>query len=182
VPADAGTLRSSGPAAWGAPRPAVILEVMAQRFYVADLRIASPAFAPLGRIPERHAGDGEDVSPALEWTGAPEGTRSFALVVHDPDAPLVDGFTHWVLYGIPGETTTLAEGTKEHTTGRNSFGNEGYNGPAPPPGHGPHHYYFWVYALDAELDLPPGLERRALLERIEDHVLEQARLIGTYER
>jgi Raf kinase inhibitor-like YbhB/YbcL family protein len=154
---------------------------MAQKFYVAELKVSSSAFGPLGKIPSRHAGDGPDVSPPLEWTGVPDGTRSFAVVVHDPDAPLVDGFTHWVLYGIPGEVRTLQEGTGDFVPGENNVGNQAYNGPAPPPGHGPHHYYFWVYALDTDLELEPGLDRRALLERIEDHVIEQARLVGIYE-
>jgi Raf kinase inhibitor-like YbhB/YbcL family protein len=155
---------------------------MPQELNVAQLRLSSPAFKGHSRIPERHTGDGEDVSPVLEWSGVPDGARAFAVVVHDPDAPLVDGFTHWVAYGIPGDAHSLPEGGGEHIVeGKNSFGNTGYNGPTPPPGHGPHHYYFWVYALDTELDLEPGLERRELLERIEDHVIEQARLIGTYE-
>jgi Raf kinase inhibitor-like YbhB/YbcL family protein len=154
---------------------------MAQQLNVADLKISSPAFSGHKRIPESHTGDGEDVSPALDWSGVPEGTKSFAIVVHDPDAPLVEGFTHWVAYGIPGDATGVPEGADEVVHGTNSFGNTGYNGPAPPPGHGPHHYYFWVYALDSEPDLEPGLDRRALLERIEDHVIEQARVIGTYE-
>lgn len=154
---------------------------MSQELNVANLKISSPAFQGHRGIPERHTGDGDDVSPALEWSGAPEGTRAFAIVVHDPDAPLVDGFTHWVAYGIPGDATGVPEGAKDLTEGTNSMGNSGYMGPAPPPGHGPHHYYFWVYALDSDLDLEPGLERRALLEKIEDHVIEQARVIGTYE-
>lgn len=154
---------------------------MAQHLNVANLRISSPAFDAHGRIPEHHTGDSDDVSPPLEWSGPPQGTQAFAVVVHDPDAPLVDGFTHWVLYGIPGDATGLAEGEPGFVAGRNSFGNAGYNGPAPPPGHGPHHYYFWVYALDAPLDLEQGLDRRQLLERIEDHVIEQARVIGIYE-
>ncbi|HLJ09127.1 MAG TPA: YbhB/YbcL family Raf kinase inhibitor-like protein [Acidimicrobiia bacterium] len=154
---------------------------MAQKFFVGDLEVSSSAFGPLGKIPERHTGDGPDVSPALEWTGAPDGTRSFAVVCHDPDAPLVDGFTHWVLYGIPGEVRSLQEGTGDFVPGENNMGNQGYNGPAPPPGHGVHHYYFWVYALDTDLGLEPGLSRRALLDRIEDHVIEQARVIGIYE-
>jgi Raf kinase inhibitor-like YbhB/YbcL family protein len=154
---------------------------MPQELNVANLKISSPAFESHRGIPERHTGDGEDVSPALEWTGAPEGTRAFAIVVHDPDAPLVDGFTHWVAYGIPGDATGVPEGAKDVTEGINSMGNSGYMGPAPPPGHGPHHYYFWVYALDSDLDLEPGLDRRALLKKIEDHVIEQARVIGTYE-
>ena len=154
---------------------------MAQKLNVADLRISSPAFDGHGRIPERHTGDGEDVSPPLRWQGAPSETQAFAVVVHDPDAPLVDGFTHWVAYGISPDTNELPEGASDLTQGLNSLGNEGYNGPAPPPGHGVHHYYFWVYALDTDLTLPAGLDRRALLEQIEDHVLEQARTIGTYE-
>lgn len=153
---------------------------MAQKLNVADLRLHSPAFDGHSRIPPRHAGDGEDIAPPLEWSGAPEGTRAFAVVMHDPDAPLVDGFTHWVAYGIPGDARGTPEGGELGTTGTNSFGNRGYNGPAPPPGHGTHHYYFWVYALDEDVELEPGLDRRALLERIEDHVIEQARLVGTY--
>lgn len=154
---------------------------MAQKLNVADLKLRSPAFDGHQAIPAKHAGDGEHVAPALQWTGVPEGTEAFAVVVHDPDAPLVDGFTHWVAYGIPGQASGLDEGGGDAVTGTNSFGNQGYNGPAPPPGHGPHHYYFWVYALDEDLELEPGLDRRALLERIEDHVIEQARLIGTYK-
>lgn len=154
---------------------------MAQELNVADLRIASPAFENHGGIPQRHTGDGEDVSPPLEWSGVPGGTKSFAIVVHDPDAPLVDGFTHWVAYGIPPDATQLGEGADQITEGTNSMGKTGYMGPAPPPGHGVHHYYFWIYALDDDLGLEPGLDRRALIDQIEDHVIEQARVIGTYE-
>ncbi|HEY2162129.1 MAG TPA: YbhB/YbcL family Raf kinase inhibitor-like protein [Solirubrobacteraceae bacterium] len=153
---------------------------MAQTLNVADLRLRSPAVQGHKPIPSRHASDGEDVAPPLEWSGVPDGTKSFAIVVHDPDAPLVDGFTHWVAYGIPGDARSLPEGGGDAVEGVNSIGNAGYNGPAPPPGHGPHHYYFWIYALDDDLELEPGLDRRALLGRIEDHVIEQARLIGTY--
>jgi Raf kinase inhibitor-like YbhB/YbcL family protein len=155
---------------------------MAQKLSIADLRISSPAFEDHGRIPARNTVEGEDVSPPLQWSGAPQGTKAFAIVCHDPDAPLVDGFTHWLAYGISGDTSELPEAADGLETGTNSFGNAGYGGPAPPPGHGTHHYYFWIYALDSELDLPPGLERRALLERIEDHVLEQARTVGLYDR
>lgn len=154
---------------------------MPQELNVADLKISSGAFDDHGRIPEHHTGDAEDVSPALSWTGVPDGTKAFAVVVHDPDAPLVDGFTHWVLYNIPADTTELPEGTDIGEAGNHSMGKPGYMGPAPPPGHGKHHYYFWVYALDDDLDLPPGLDRRELIDRIEDHVIEQARVIGTYE-
>jgi Raf kinase inhibitor-like YbhB/YbcL family protein len=155
---------------------------MAQKFNVADLTVTSPSFDEHGEIPKRYTGDGEDVSPLIEWSGVPEGTQSFAVVVHDPDAPLVDGFTHWVLYDIPADARSLDEGIHEYVTGLNSLGNDVYMGPGPPPGHGLHHYYFWVYALDADLDLPPGLNRRQLLDQIEDHVIEQARFVGVYER
>jgi Raf kinase inhibitor-like YbhB/YbcL family protein len=151
---------------------------MPQELNVADLKITSPAFKHHERIPDEYT---EKVSPPLEWSGAPEGTKAFAVVVHDPDAPLVDGFTHWVAYSIPADAHGLAEGGGDTVTeGVNSMGDPGYMGPAPPPGHGTHHYYFWVYSLDDDLDLEPGLDRRALLGKIEDHVIEQARLVGTY--
>ena len=75
---------------------------MAQKLNVADLKVSSSAFDHHREIPQRHSSDGEDVAPALEWSGVPDGTKAFAVVVHDPDAPLVDGFTHWVAYNIPG--------------------------------------------------------------------------------
>jgi len=152
---------------------------MAQQLNVQDLTVRSSAFDIDRPIPERFSSDGADVSPPLEWTGVPDGARSFAVVVHDPDAPLVDGFTHWVAYNIPGDATGLPEDDEGATAGVDSFGNRRYNGPAPPPGHGPHHYYFWVYALDDDLGLERGLDRRELLARIEEHVIEQARIIGT---
>jgi Raf kinase inhibitor-like YbhB/YbcL family protein len=149
-----------------------------------DLKIRSPALGASGRIPKRNAGDGENLSPPLEWSGAPKGTREFALVCHDPDAPLVHGFTHWVLYGIPADVNKLAEGQKPdlYTGGVNGTGKPGYIGPYPPNGHGTHHYFFWVYALDVPLRLKPGLKMAELLESIDGHVLEQARVVGTYER
>ena len=153
---------------------------MPQKLNVADLKLRSPAFGGHERIPDRHTGNGEDVAPALEWTGVPDGTEAFAVVMHDPDAPLVFGFTHWVAYGIPGNATGLPEGGGDVILGTNSLDNRAYNGPAPPPGHGSHHYYFWVYALDENVEIPPGVDRDVLLRTIEDHVIEQARLVGTY--
>ena len=155
-------------------------------FALSDMRLTSPAFHSRGPIPAKHTGEGDDVSPALEWSSAPDGTRSFALICHDPDAPLVTpgayGFVHWVLYNIPGSATGLAEGSTEHTSGKNDFQKEGYGGPMPPNGHGPHHYFFWLFALDDELNLEPGLTMSQLLERIESHTLAMNRLVGTYER
>jgi Raf kinase inhibitor-like YbhB/YbcL family protein len=150
------------------------------------MEISSEAFGAGGAIPIDHTGEGRDVSPALSWTDVPEGTKSFAVICHDPDAPLVKpgtyGFVHWVLYGIPGDVRALSEGADDHTRGRNDFGADGYGGPMPPEGHGPHHYFFWLLALDAAPALPSGLTMWELLERVEPHVIGMNRLVGTYER
>lgn len=150
---------------------------------IKDLAVSSPAFADGGSIPARHAKDDADISPALSWRGVPDGTRSLALVCHDPDAPLPQGWTHWVVYGIPASAQGIAEGGgAAFTEGVNDYGDSGWGGPQPPPGHGVHRYYFWLYALDTELDAKPGLSRLELLDAIAGHVLEQARVVGTYER
>ena len=148
-----------------------------------DLHINSPAFGPLERIPERYVYDGDNISPPVEWSGAPPDTKEFALICHDPDAPLPYGFTHWVVYGIPADVTSIGEGKgkKVFTEGTTGYGEQGWGGPAPPPGHGPHHYYFWLYALDTALNLKPGLTREQLLDAIADHIIVQARLVGIYE-
>ena len=150
---------------------------------IQDLKIESPVFGAHGNIPAKHTGEGEDVSPEITWSGVPEGTKQLALICHDPDAPLPHGFTHWVVYGIPADAGGIPEGGGgQFTEGANDFGNQGYNGPMPPEGHGTHHYYFWVYALSTELDAGPGLTRAELLDAIGDQVIEQARMIGTYKR
>ena len=155
-------------------------------FALSGMQLTSSAFSAGGVIPAKHTGEGEDVSPALAWADAPEGTKSFAIVCHDPDAPLLTpkgyGFVHWVLYGIPGDVTNLPEGSDEYTQGRNDFGNAGYGGPMPPEGHGIHNYFFWVLALDAEPDLPAGLSMLELFERVEPNCLGMNRLVGTYQR
>lgn len=150
------------------------------KMHLGKLTISTPSFKPGERIPEQHV-SGKHTSPPLTWSGAPEGTRSYALVVHDPDAPLTYGFTHWVIYGIPADATGLAEAAGDgFEKGSNTLGNGDYLPPSPPQSHGDHHYYFELYALDADLDLPPGLTRAELLEKIDDHIIEQARIIGTY--
>jgi Raf kinase inhibitor-like YbhB/YbcL family protein len=148
-----------------------------------NLSVSSKAFAQHGKIPKQHTTEGEDKSPQIEWKGVPAGTKQLVLVCHDPDAPLPNGFTHWVVYGIPPETRGIPEGEgSSFTQGVNGTGRPGYMGPAPPPGHGVHHYYFWLYALGDGPKLAPHLSREALIEAIKNNVLEQARLVGLYER
>lgn len=155
-------------------------------FALSTMQLTSAAFVTGGAIPKDQTGEGADVSPALSWSDAPEGTKSFALFCHDPDAPLITpgkyGFVHWVLYNIPGSATSLDQGTNDHTQGKNDFGSAGYNGPMPPEGHGTHNYFFWLMALSEDLNLEPGLGMWELLERIEPHVTGMNRLVGTYER
>ena len=155
-------------------------------FALSDMQLESSAFAAGGPIPQKHTGEGEDTSPAFSWRGAPDNAKSFALICHDPDAPLVKpgeyGFTHWVLYNIPASVSELPEGVDAYTAGKNDFGNSGYGGPMPPEGHGTHHYFFWLLALDEETDFEAGLNLGQLLERVEPNVVGMNRLVGTYTR
>lgn len=147
------------------------------------MELTSPAFENGGVIPKQYSGEGGDVSPPLEWERVPEGVQAFALVVEDPDAPQDEPFVHWVLYDIPGDRPGLAENsTAGGTEGQNSFGNTGYGGPMPPPGHGLHHYHFRLYALSAATELGPGASKEDLLSAIEGKVEESAELVGTYQR
>ena len=155
-------------------------------FALSDMTITSSAFDRDSPIPTKHTGEGEDVSPALSWSGQPDGAKSYALICHDPDAPLVKpgtyGFVHWVLYGIPEPVVGIPEGAGDYIQGINDFGKLGYGGPMPPEGHGTHHYFFWLLALDADVDLEPGLTMWELLEKIEPNVIAMNRLVGTYTR
>ena len=155
-------------------------------FALSNMKLSSPAFEEGMAIPKKYTGDGEDVSPVIAWSGAPAETRSFAVICHDPDAPLVKhgtyGFVHWVLYNLPSSVTLLAEGSSEGTAGGNDFGNSGYNGPMPPRGHGRHHYFFWVLALDKQLNLSAGLTLWEFLAEAEPHIIAMNRLMGTYQR
>jgi Raf kinase inhibitor-like YbhB/YbcL family protein len=149
--------------------------------------VRSPSFAAGGDIPVKHTCDGRDVSPPLRWTDPPAKTKSFALIADDPDAP-VGTWVHWVLYAIPGAASELAEGVPPRDTvagigthGVNDFGKVGYGGPCPPRGPG-HRYFFKLYALDAEISLPPRTTKAGVLEALEGHVLGQAELMGRYKR
>jgi hypothetical protein len=154
--------------------------------------VTSSAFDANQTIPQKYTADGADVSPPLSLSNLPEGTEQLALIVDDPDAPRDTPFVHWVIYGIPGDVTALPEGIPadqrvpepvKAIQGVNDFGNTGYGGPAPPQGHGVHHYHFKVYALNEKMNLEPGLSKQELLEKLQgDHILAQGELVGTYER
>ncbi len=153
--------------------------------------LTSQAFGTGKTIPKRHTGDGEDLSPPLSWSGLPPETAELALIVDDPDAPSREPWVHWVIYKIGAAEQGIAEGVHPRTApsfpagsvqGKNSWGAIGYRGPAPPRGHGDHHYMFKLYALDAPLDLASGLDKPALLKALSGHVLAEGELVGTYQR
>ncbi|BEP17494.1 YbhB/YbcL family Raf kinase inhibitor-like protein [Pyrofollis japonicus] len=151
--------------------------------------VRSPSFENSGRIPVRHTCDGEDVSPRLEWSGAPENTKSYVLIMYDPDAP-VGTFIHWVLYNIPGTRNYVEENVPRAPEvpglgvhGVNDFGFYGYGGPCPPRGHGEHRYFFALHALDiSDIGLGPGAKASQVIDRIKDHVIGYAVLMGRYSR
>jgi Raf kinase inhibitor-like YbhB/YbcL family protein len=152
-----------------------------------QMQLSSTAFTEGAAIPAKYTGDARDVSPPLKWTGVPEGTKSLALIVDDPDAP-VGTWVHWVLYNLPAKTTELAEDVPKNQyvaggakQGLNDFRRLGYGGPSPPPGK-PHRYFFKLYALDAVLDFKPGLTKKDIERAMEKHILAQAQLMGTYQR
>ena len=151
--------------------------------HLGSLALTIPGFELDSPIPTRFTADGKGSSPQLAWSGVPEGTAELVVICHDPDAPTTWGFTHWVVYAIPPSVGGLPEdGSSEFSDGSNELGELGYTGPAPPPGHGVHHYFFHLYALDSPLRAKAGLTRRQVLDRIDDMVIEQARVVGTYER
>ena len=145
--------------------------------------LSSPEFSHGGLIPASCSCDGDNISPQLDWLHPPEGTRSFALIVDDPDSPQRT-FTHWVLFDIPASTSTLARGkTEVGVAGRNDFQQRGYGGPCPPPQHDAHRYFFKLFALDREtLELKGGATRSAVEQAIQGHILGQTELMGRYRR
>jgi Raf kinase inhibitor-like YbhB/YbcL family protein len=155
--------------------------IAAFSFRVAEFTLQSSAFEHGEPVPRRHTCEGEDLSPALSWSGAPQGTRSLALIVDDPDAP-VGTFTHWLGWGLDPRAGGLREGEAAAVEGRNDFGTSGYRGPCPPPGHGRHRYFFRLYALDYEPDLRPDADKGELERALEGHTLAVAELTGTYQR
>jgi Raf kinase inhibitor-like YbhB/YbcL family protein len=136
-------------------------------------------------IPKRHTCDGQDISPAVEWSNEPNGTQSFALIVDDPDAP-VGTWNHWLLWDIPAHVHSLLEDFRPGSmgaSGKNDFERFGYGGPCPPKGHGVHRYYFKLYAIDrAALGLPPGAQRAEMDRALAGRVIGQTEYMGRYER
>lgn len=150
--------------------------------FSSDLRLYSPDFEDGGAIPRRHTCDGEDVSPAVSWEGAPPDTVAMALIVDDPDAR---GFVHWVVFDMTGTATGgLADGVSASPDappqGKNDFGRIGYGGPCPPSG--THRYVFTLYALSEELGLPGTPTADEVRAAARGRILAEARLTGTYER
>jgi len=151
-----------------------------------DIKIKSPAFVPGGKIPGKYTCDGMDISPPLAWTSGPGGTKTFALICDDPDAPM-GTWVHWVLFNLPADIIELREnvpperelesGAKQ---GMNDFRKIGYGGPCPPGG--THRYYFKLYALDTEINFEAGATKSELLKAMEGHILAEGQLMGKYER
>jgi hypothetical protein len=148
------------------------------------LTLIVSAFAEGATIPRLHTGEGADLSPALEWSGEPEGTQSFALILDDPDAP-AGTWNHWLVWDIPAAGHNLAQGLRpgrSGVSGKNDFGRLGYGGPMPPKGHGPHRYFFKLYSVDVpSLGLPSGARRSELDRALHGHVLAETSCMGRYE-
>jgi len=151
------------------------------------LELKSPGFGEGEMMPGKYVLEGENLSPELSWSGVPEGTKSFALIMDDPDAPR-GTWVHWVIYDIPADATSLPEGVPREykleggaKQGVNSFKWIGYGGPLPPPG-SRHRYVFKLYALDRMLNLPPGASKAVLEMRMKRHILASAQLIGVFQR
>jgi Raf kinase inhibitor-like YbhB/YbcL family protein len=151
------------------------------------MKITSPAFNEGQPIPPKFTCQGENISPALVWSGAPDGTKSLALVTEDPDAPS-GTFIHWVIYNMPPGLTGLPEKVPASSQvsgtgaqGITSSGRPGYTGPCPPSGK-PHRYFFKLYALDLDPQLPAGLNAASLQKQMVGHILAQAQWMGTFQR
>lgn len=158
-----------------------------------SIAITSDAFAHDQRIPKKYTGEGADVSPPLAWTNVPAEAKELVLICDDPDAPIGEPWVHWVIYNIPISATGLPEAMPRTekppapagaVQGKNHWDrdNIGYRGPMPPPGHGTHHYHFTLYAIKEQLSLPPGLNKREVLKKIQGKIVAQGRLTGTYSR
>ena len=154
------------------------------------INVTSPVFEPNGPIPRMYTGDGEDVSPPIHIDGPPD-AQEYALIMDDPDAPTPEPWVHWVIYKLPSDTRIIPEGVEQDERprncqlalqGPNSWDTIGYRGPAPPRGHGVHHYHFHVYALREPVDVRGPITKEDLLRAMQGLILDEGDLIGTYER
>lgn len=143
-----------------------------------QFQLSSPAFEHGGAIPAKYTCDGEGINPPLQFSAIPDGTVSLALIVEDPDAP-GGTYDHWLVWNIP-RAAEIPEGRRPGISGTNSDGKTGYHPPCPPDGE--HRYYFYVYALDADLHLNPGASRSELEGAIQGHILGNSELMGRYTR
>jgi Raf kinase inhibitor-like YbhB/YbcL family protein len=167
-------------------RPVATLPTVAGDRAVTIFEITSPAFAPGQAIPRAYSCDGENISPPLQWASLPDGTRSLALIMDDPDAPR-GTFVHWVAYDLPASARSLPEAVPTQSEladgarqGRNGAGKIGYTGPCPPSG--VHRYFFTLYALDASPTLAAGATKEQLLDAMQGHIVDKTELWGTYTR
>lgn len=152
-----------------------------------QMYLLSPQFNHHDILPEEHSCEGDNIAPELEVHNIPDQTKSLALICDDPDAPTDEPFVHWVLWTntIDDDPFIISEDSLEAlgiVQGRNSAGSDGYTGPCPPEDHGEHRYFFTVYALNKEIDLPEGATKNDLLEIIDEHTLAEAEIIGLYTR
>ena len=155
----------------------ILLTACTAAIVVDSMKITSPAFQHEGMIPSDYTCDGADKMPTLRVSDIPAATKSLALIMDDPDAPM-GTWDHWILWNIPPDTKTITGPIG--TAGKNSWGRTDYGGPCPPSG--VHRYYFKLYALDATLDLPAGSNKKALETAMKGHVLVHAELMGKYQR
>jgi Raf kinase inhibitor-like YbhB/YbcL family protein len=151
------------------------------------MKLTSPAFAHEGSIPKQFTCEGENISPELSWTDAPKEAKSFALILHDPDAPRENGFTHWIVYNIPPTVNRIAENAPRNASipglglqGRNDSGKVGYMGPCPPSG--THRYFARLYALRTKLELGPNVTYAEAIAAMQGKIIEEAELMGTYAK
>ena len=145
----------------------------------ANMKIASPAFENKQRIPSKFSCEGQDINPALVIDGIPNGTKSLALVVDDPDAPM-GTWVHWVVYDIPPGTSKIDENSVPGKEGQNDFGRARYGGPCPPSG--THRYFFKIYALDTLLNLKGNVDKKTLERAMDGHLLDKAECVGSYTK
>ena len=155
----------------------------------AALQLASVAFQPNGPIPQEYSGYGKNISPPLSWIQGPPRTKSYVLIVEDPDAPGPTPYVHWVAYDIPVSAKSLSRAVRNRADlkspegmmqGPNSHGGVGYSGPRPPVGDPAHHYHFQIFALDRRLRLKPGADRVAVVKAMAGHVIARGELVGLY--